>query len=208
MVTAMKLYISSLFFFLLLISVPAQKQVTEISLQYDTSGYSTNIGSNVSNKVVDPLAPTVNAEMNANETGALTYMVPIEGLKGVNNFQPNFALAYNSQSGYGSAGWGWNIIGISMITRGGKSKNVDGITQGVQFDGNDPFYLDGQRLIKLSDTNFATEKFSKIKITKQSTGEFSFIIQYTDGKIAKYKELVSGQYYISKFIQNRRQTFT
>lgn len=202
MVTAMKLYISSLFFFLLLISVPAQKQVTEISLQYDTSGYSTNIGSNVSNKVVDQLAPTVNAEMNANETGALTYMVPIEGLKGVNNFQPNFALAYNSQSGYGSAGWGWNIIGISMITRGGKSKNIDGITQGVQFDGNDPFYLDGQRLIKLSDTNFATEKFSKIKITKQSTGEFSFIIQYTDGKIAKYKELVSGQYYISKFIDS------
>lgn len=202
MVTAMKLYISSLFFFLLLISVPAQKQVTEISLQYDTSGYSTNIGSNVSNKVVDPLAPTVNAEMNANETGALTYMVPIEGLKGVNNFQPNFALAYNSQSGYGSAGWGWNIIGISMITRGGKSKNIDGITQGVQFDGNDPYYIDGQRLIKLSDTNFATEKFSKIKITKQSTGEFSFIIQYTDGKIAKYKELVSGQYYISKFIDS------
>ncbi|WP_312751093.1 RHS repeat-associated core domain-containing protein [Epilithonimonas hominis] len=199
----MKLYISTFFFFLLTVLIPAQEQVTEIPLQYDTSGYAENIIPDFANKTgVDPLAPTVNAEMSVNEIGALTYMIPIEGLKGVNNFQPNIALAYNSQSGYGTAGWGWNIIGTSAITRGGKSKNIDGITQGPQFDNNDPFYLDGQRLIKLSDTNFVTEKFSKIKITKQTSGEFSFIIQYTDGKIAKYKELVSGQNYISKFIDS------
>lgn len=199
----MKFYISTLFFFLLTVFISAQEQVTEIPLQYDTSGYAENIIPEYANKTgFDPLAPTINAEMSVNEVGGLTYMIPIEGLKGVNNFQPNIALAYNSQSGYGSAGWGWNIIGTSTITRGGKSKNIDGITQGPQFDNDDPFYLDGQRLIKLSDTNFVTEKFSKIKITKQTTGEFSFIIQYTDGKIAKYKELVSGQNYISKFIDS------
>jgi len=203
MVKNMKLYISTFFFFLLTVLIPAQEQVTEIPLQYDTSGYAENIIPDYANKTgVDALAPTVNAEMSVNEVGALTYMIPIEGLKGVNNFQPNIALAYNSQSGYGSAGWGWNIIGTSAITRGGKSKSIDGITQGPQFDDNDPFYLDGQRLIKLSDTDFVTEKFSKIKITRQTSGEFSFIIQYTDGKIAKYKELVSGQNYISKFIDS------
>ena len=199
----MKFYISTLFFFLLLVIIPAQEQVTKIPLQYDTSGYAVNTIPDYANKTgIDPLNPTVNAEMSVNEVGGLTYMIPIEGLKGVNNFQPNIALAYNSQSGYGSVGWGWNIVGTSTITRGGKSKNIDGITQGPQFDNNDPFYLDGQRLIKLSETNFVTEKFSKIKITKQTTGEFSFIIQYTDGKIAKYKELVSGQNYISKIIDS------
>lgn len=199
----MKFYISTLFFFLLSSLISAQEKITEIPLQYDTSGYAENIIPDYANKSgIDPLSPTVNAEMSVNEVGGLTYMIPIEGLKGINNFQPNIALAYNSQSGYGTAGWGWNIIGTSTITKGGKSKNIDGITQGPQFDNDDPFYLDGQRLIKLSDTNFVTEKFSKIKISKQTSGEFSFIIQYTDGKIGKYKELVSGQNYISKFIDS------
>ena len=111
MVKNMKLYISTFFFFLLTVLIPAQEQVTEIPLQYDTSGYAENIIPDFANKTgVDPLAPTVNAEMSVNEIGALTYMMPIEGLKGVNNFQPNIALAYNSQSGYGTAGWGW-ILG-------------------------------------------------------------------------------------------------
>lgn len=45
----------------------------------------------------------------------------------------------------------------------GKSKKIDGITIGPQFDDTDPFYLDGQRLIKNNAKDFATEKFSKIK---------------------------------------------
>ena len=204
MVRFMKFKITSI---LLLVSVILFSQtVTEIPLAYDTSGYAENNQANgqnlLSTTVVDPLAPTVTAEMNVNESGALTYMLPIETLKGVNNFQPNIALAYNSQSGNGMAGWGWNIMGLSMISRGGKSKEIDGVTQGTQFNDSDPFYLDGQRLIKINDTDFVTEKFSKVKITKQTSGEYQFIIKYTDGRIAKYKELVTGQYYISSMLDS------
>lgn len=83
---------------------------------------------------------------------------------------------------------------------GGKSKEIDGITIGPQYDGKDPYYLDGQRLIKIDETTFATEKLSKVKITKPTSGEYQFIVQYTDGKIAKYKELVSQQFYISTIV--------
>ena len=197
-----KLYSLFAFFSFFLFS---KAQVTkEIPLQYSTTGYAEN-STSVSAKNLpsnNPLTPSVNAEMNVSESGALTYTLPIEIVKGLHNFQPNIALAYNSQSANGQAGWGWNIVGLSSITRGGKSKEIDGITIGVQFDNTDPFYLDGQRLIKLSETNFVTEKFSKVKITKPASGEFSFIIQYTDGKIAKYKELVSGQHYISVLIDS------
>jgi RHS repeat-associated protein len=148
---------------------------------------------------IDPLAPTIKAEMTVSESGALSYMLPIEIHKGINDFQPNISLSYNSQSGNGMAGWGWNITGLSMISRGGKSQDIDGVTVGTQFNDSDPFYLDGQRLIKISETNFVTEKYSKIKITKHSNGDFQFIVKYTDGKIAKYKELTPGQYYISSF---------
>lgn len=193
-----KLYFLSVFFstFLLL----KAQETKEIPLQYSTAGYAENTTPGSLGKTTsDVLIPSVKAEMNVNESGALTYILPIEIVKGVHSFQPNISLAYNSQSANGQAGWGWNIVGLSSITQGGKSKEIDGITMGVQFDSTDPYYLDGQRLIKVNETNYATQRFSKLKITKQTSGEFSFVIQYPDGKIAKYKELISGQHYISVF---------
>ena len=203
MVKTMKLKLYSLYIFLFAFSILTAQEETEIPLNYSTSGYSNKNNLALKTTTTDnTLIPTVNAEMNVNESGALTYLLPVEILKGLNNFQPNIALAYNSQSGNGQAGWGWNIVGLSTITRGGKSKEIDGLTIGPQFNDTDPFYLDGQRLIKNSDNTYSTEKFSKIKITKPATGEFSFIIQYTDGRIAKYKEVSSGQHYISTFIDS------
>ena len=194
--------IYSLFFFIFLFLLNAQV-IKEIPLQYGTAGYAENTSSGTAQKTIpNVLVPSVNAEMNVNEAGALTYTLPIEAVKGLHNFQPNIALVYNSQSANGQAGWGWNIVGISSITRGGKSKEIDGITIGVQFNNTDPYYLDGQRLIKISETNYVTEKFSKVKISKPSSGEYSFIIQYTDGKIARYKELIPGQHYISILIDS------
>ncbi|WP_304343886.1 RHS repeat-associated core domain-containing protein [Chryseobacterium koreense] len=198
----MRLFLFFLSIFLFGNLVNAQEQVSEIPLRYDVSGYLENSENHIQNKTSDPLTPTVNAEMNVSDGGALTYVLPIELLKGVNSFQPNIAIAYNSQSGNGMAGWGWNIVGLSTITRGGKSKEVDGITIGPQFNDSDPFYLDGQRLIRLNDSQFATEKFSKIRITKYATGEYSFVVQYTDGKISKYRELTSGQHYISTMLDS------
>ncbi|HAP94963.1 MAG TPA: hypothetical protein DCP54_04280, partial [Chryseobacterium sp.] len=200
-----------LLFFSALISCSlyAQTQPESIQLTYDTSGYLENnpiterfaAPIDLGDQEINAVKPSVNAEMNINEVGALTYMLPIEVLKGVNNFQPNLALIYSSQSGNGQAGYGWNITGTSMISRGGKSKEVDGITIGPQFDNTDPFYLDGQRLIKITDYEYVTEKFSKIKIQKLASGnEYSFIVKYTDGRIAKYKELLTGQHYISTML--------
>lgn len=193
---------SLLLLFLVLHGYAQEKQ--EVSLQYSTAGYAENINSSsrVTSRTTSiyDLTPTVNSEMNVSESGALNYALPIEILKGLNDFQPNISLVYNSQSGNGQAGWGWNIIGLSNITRGGKSKEIDGITIGPQFNNTDPFYFDGQRLLEINTTTYVTEKFSKIKIIKPTTGEFSFIVQYTDGKVAKYKELLNGQNYISTFI--------
>ena len=173
----------------------AQNEET-INLEYDTSGYLNNGTQLTTMSTPTEVVPTVNSEMNVTESGGLNYEVPIEVIRGINNFQPNLSLEYSSQYGNGMAGWGWNIAGLSTITMGGKSKRIDGITVGRQYTADDPYYLDGQRLLKINTTTYQTEKYSKIKITKE-TGEYSFTIQYTDGKIAKYKELVSGQHYIT-----------
>ena len=184
--------IALIFIFLYSLILHAQDNST-VNLEFSTQGYETNSVTPLSDTI-----PTIKADMNVTQTGALSYDIPIEVFKGINAFQPNLALQYSSQSGNGIAGWGWNILGLSTITQGGKSKLIDGITIGPQFDQNDPFYLDGQRLLTENNIDFTTEKYSKIKITKQFGTTYSFLVQFTDGKVAYYNELAPGQHYIIK----------
>ncbi|WHT40134.1 SpvB/TcaC N-terminal domain-containing protein [Myroides sp. mNGS23_01] len=187
-----------------LMSMLTHAQTQEIELVFDTSGYKTTNSNGiiaVPNKGNDTL-PSIKGEANVSAMGGLNYTIPIDVVPGVNNFSPNLALAYNSQAGNGIAGYGWNISGLSSITIGGKSKEIDGITIGTQHDGTDPYYLDGGRLLSTDGINFTTLLFSKIKIVKQTAGEYSFIIQYPNGKIAKYKEVQKDVHLISVMIDS------
>ena len=79
------------FFLLVFNSVSAQQQQS-IPLQFDVSGYSQD--QNEAHRFDASsmyTIPSIKAEMNVNEAGALTYLLPIEVLKGVNSFQPNLA---------------------------------------------------------------------------------------------------------------------
>jgi len=180
-----------LHFVFILLSGLSFAQTQIIPLQGDTSGYLENNNYSPKSGVTSDVIPTIKGELNINSLGALTYNIPIEVFKGVNNFQPNLALAYSSDSGNGQAGYGWNLVGLSVITQGGKSKKIDGIYEGAQFNDNDPYYLDGQRLIQIGNSQeYQTEHFSHIKITKlNSTNGYTFLIKYPDGKIAKYKNV-------------------
>ncbi|MDR0294811.1 MAG: lamin tail domain-containing protein, partial [Prevotellaceae bacterium] len=56
------------------------------------------------------------AEGQVTPTGAFQYTVPIEVPAGRQGFQPQISLVYNSQSGLGLAGMGWNLAGLSLIS--------------------------------------------------------------------------------------------
>ncbi|MBW3518531.1 RHS repeat-associated core domain-containing protein [Flavobacterium sp. NKUCC04_CG] len=175
-------------------------QTQEVSLTYDTSAYFTeksSSGTSVMPSMNDTLS-SIKGEIGATEIGGLKYTIPIDLLKGVNDFAPNIALNYSSHDKSGVAGWGWNIVGSSSITTGSTSKEIDGVTRGAQLDGNDPFYLDGQRLLHRDDLNYETQIFSKIKIKRFLSGEYSFVVTYTNGKIAKYKQVIKDLYMISE----------
>jgi len=87
----------------------------------------------------------------ASPSGAATYTIPIECPAGVNGMTPNIALVYNSQAGNGIAGWGWNISGVSAISRMPKTIYYDDEAKEIQWDSTDVFTLDGQRLITVND---------------------------------------------------------
>jgi len=109
-------------------------------------------------------------QLSVDKSGALTYSVPIWVSPGTAGMQPQIALNYSSQAGQGIAGFGWSLSGVSTITRGPQTIPIDGKAKGVSFTSDDRYYLDGQRLIAISNadgghlTEYRTEveTFSKI----------------------------------------------
>ena len=80
--------------------------------------------------------------------GGATYSINIETPKGLPGMQPQVGINYNSQAGNGLAGFGCNLSGFSVITRGTRSIWYDGIASGTTYERDDAFFLDGQRLIE------------------------------------------------------------
>ena len=147
-------------------------------------------------------------QLSVSLTGGATYSIPIAVPPGINGIVPQIALSYNSQGGNGLAGYGWDISGISVITKIPSTKFHDNTIDGVDFDTLDRFALDGQRLIVKNGTNavygangtvYETEGFSNLKITSYGThqrgatyGPGYFIVEYPDGSIAHYGNSISS----------------
>ena len=147
--------------------------------------------------------------------GAATYTIPIEVPQGIGGIQPNLSIVYNSQSGNGLLGWGWNLAGASAITRTGADFYHDGFIKGVDFGhvtGNgsgifpfgpntqrvfDRFSLDGQRLILVeglyygqNNSQYKTEVDGMSKIVAYTEsgirGPAKFKVWTADGLIMEY----------------------
>ena len=68
----------------------------------------------------------INGEAGVSPGGASTYSIPIFCPPGTNGMQPSLSVNYSSQSGYGCLGWGWEIFGLSSISRTSKTFYQDG----------------------------------------------------------------------------------
>ncbi|MFS4454737.1 RHS repeat-associated core domain-containing protein [Maribacter sp. 2304DJ31-5] len=149
------------------------------------------------------------ADLSVNSSGGANYSIPIVVPPGLNGVNPEISLDFNSQSGNGMAGWGWNISGVSTISRIPSTLFHDNQINPVKFDLDDRFALDGQRLILksgsygVSGSVYQTEQYSNLKIvahgsnpdtygqsgpisTKAMQGPEYFKVFYPDGSIAYY----------------------
>ncbi|MET3028389.1 RHS repeat-associated core domain-containing protein [Flavobacterium sp. UW10123] len=141
-------------------------------------------------------------ELSVSLTGAATYKIPIAVPPGIKGVVPQISLVYNSQGNNGVPGYGWNIAGISKISRIPSTRYHDGVIDPVDFNALDRFSLDGQRLIVKNGTSgvygasgtvYETESFSNIKVTSYGVdplgakyGPMYFIVEYPDGSKASY----------------------
>jgi hypothetical protein len=77
--------------------------------------------------------------LSVSDMGAAVYNLKFDVPDG-GPLTPQIGLSYNSQStGYGLAGYGVNITGISCITRGGKDMFHNQTVQGITYTTDDNF---------------------------------------------------------------------
>ncbi len=104
-------------------------------------------------------------------TGAATYTIPIWAPPGPRGVTPHIALAYNSQSGNGYVGVGWNISGLSSIYRCNLTFAQDAAPAPVALSTSDGYCMDGERLRLTSGTygaagsTYQTEDASFVSVT-------------------------------------------
>ncbi|NLR75798.1 SpvB/TcaC N-terminal domain-containing protein [Leeia aquatica] len=109
-------------------------------------------------------------QFGVGNAGAARYTLPIDVPVGVAGMKPDLALVYNSQAGNGPVGTGWGLAGLSSITRCPKTMAQDNVRGSVNFDANDRFCLDGNRLMLVagsygadgSEYRTELESFSKV----------------------------------------------
>ena len=125
-------------------------------------------------------------------TGGKTYAIPIltAPCKGQ---APQVAIAYNSQGGNGTAGYGWNVTGASAINVVGKTIHYDGQTAAVDLSkpAECAFALDGVRLVRNTGTlkqyDYETSQGFVLVKKHLANGEIAyFTVAYPNGNTATF----------------------
>jgi len=132
-----------------------------------------------------------------NLSGAFTYTIPIKIPEGTMGMQPNLSLNYSSQSGNGIAGYGWNLSGMSAISRVNKSIYYDVETSAPDLGYDDGLTLDGKRIFYEPQANIIEDNkkvrayYSKIEdfqriYTADNELLENFTVKTKDGKTIEY----------------------
>lgn len=95
----------------------------------------------------------LNHHPTVNEMGAFMETIPIDLPMGVNEMVPKLALVYSSSAPAGILGQGFNLSGISHISRIPRSKANHGDVDRIRFNDLDGFALDGQFLTLIKGTH-------------------------------------------------------
>jgi RHS repeat-associated protein len=135
----------------------------------------------------------IQGDFSVDQNGSATYSIAIQVPPGTAGLQPSLALLYHSTVTDGMLGVGWNLQGLSAITRCAQTPAQDqtAVRAALRYDDHDRFMLDGQRLMVVAGeygapgAGYATELESFRTITTaHAPGQAavsSFIVVDKDG---------------------------
>ena len=134
--------------------------------------------------------------------GQVDYEIPIPVVPGTGGVAPKLSIVYNSSKKIGLLGYGFDLAGLSIISRAPSNRFNDGVAGVVNFSETDHFLLDGARLIEYRDIaarprpneilpncEYRTENnsFSRILAYGRQEDPDSFIVKTKSGLIYKYE---------------------
>lgn len=137
----------------------------------------------------------LSGSFQVSESGTAEYSFSIDVPSGPKALSPQIGVSYSSVGGTSVLGLGWGLQTGSVISRCPTSLSDDGFYDGVDFDVNDQFCLDGKRLILVSGTHGASgaeyrsdsDNATKIVIaTASSNGPITFEVRSTKGGVSIY----------------------
>lgn len=140
-------------------------------------------------------------------TGSATYNIPIYTPPGTAGMEPQISIAYNHHAGNGLLGIGWDIAGLSAITRVPSTTYHNGKIHEVCFRVTDNYAMDGVRLIVENgnpesdrEIEYRTEieSYSWIKSYEttpmgSTNGPDYFIVKTKDGMEMEYGNTVDSK---------------
>ncbi|OAV67552.1 hypothetical protein Barb6XT_01425 [Bacteroidales bacterium Barb6XT] len=136
----------------------------------------------------------IGVESDVTPSGSVIYSIAFESYQATHGPQPSLGLTYSSTLGDAVAGRGWSLVGISAIVRTQKNIYYDGISRVIQNDENDPFMLDGIRLIRKSNNygaqiiNYVMEQgLTRVKAHVSNFGAICYFdVFYPNGAVATF----------------------
>lgn len=143
-----------------------------------------------------PVAGSTAGGARVTEGGGAEYRIPIQVPPGIAGMEPKLALIYSNLAGPGLMGVGWNVEGLTAVTRCPRTLAQDGARGGVNYNAEDRFCLDGQRLIVLggaaygaAGAEYRTERESFTKVVSYGSagnGPMWFKAWTKSGQIIEY----------------------
>ncbi len=149
---------------------------------------------NISVSVTDAVGSTA-GQFEVDNSGGANYTIPLSVPPGTAGMQPSLSLTFNSGVGNGLLGVGWSLGGLSTVTRCPQTLAEDNAVGTVQFDADDRFCLDGQRLIAIngvygdSGTEYRTKLESHTRVMSYGVagnGPARFQVWTKSGQILSY----------------------
>jgi len=149
-----------------------------------------NLGNGASGTPIDMNLPvgSIIGSANVTPSGQATYSIPFYIPPGSNGMVPSLGLTYNSMANEGIAGRGWNLNGISAISRSKSDFYHDNMNAGISLT-NNIYSLDGQRMVYSAGGGgrYYTENYNLSHITTDN-GAFGtyFKVRTKEGLYMEY----------------------
>jgi RHS repeat-associated protein len=143
----------------------------------------------------DTVVGNFSGKFSVNPAGSAVYDIALAIPPGTAKMAPSLSLHYDSSGGNGILGMGFNLQGLTAITRVSSNYAQNGMIHGVDFTSADRLALNGEQLVSTGGTygadgtEYRTYIDSQARVISQGVqgnGPAGFVVQTKGGQTAWY----------------------